>query len=250
MNFKRCTRQDADAVSKKVKDRGIKLIIIDHHEPVAVQENALYINNDGPAAVQEVYELLFHQLKLKKPDGFALTTMLGLYSDSGGFINKNPRYADTFELVTQLISQGADLEKVNNLLNCHSLDEMSAIGELAKNLTFKDDFSYSYISDDFTARWEESGKDYEELKMGVSNFVNIYIRNIDERRWGFVIYKDLAAGNNIFGASFRSVSGVKNVAEIANRLGGGGHKPAAGAKFEAESADDAVSRVVSAIAGV
>jgi len=67
MNFKRCTRQDADAVSKKVKDRGIKLIIIDHHEPVAVQENALYINNDGPAAVQEVYELLFHQLKLKKP---------------------------------------------------------------------------------------------------------------------------------------------------------------------------------------
>ena len=179
-----------------------------------------------------------------------MTTMLGLYSDSGGFINKNPRYDETFDLVKQLISQGADLERVNNLLNRHSLDEISALGELARNLTFKDDYNYSYISDGFTRRWEDSGKDFEELKMGVSNFVNNYIRNIGERRWGFVVYKDLAAGDNIFGASFRSVSDVKNVAEIANRLGGGGHKPAAGAKFEAESAEDAINKVKAAISGV
>jgi len=248
MNFKRCTRKDADAVSKKVKDRGIKTVIIDHHEPVAVEDNDVYINNDGPAAVQEVYELLFHQIKLKKPQGYAMTTMLGLYSDSGGFINKNSRFNDTMDLAKELTAAGANLEEVNNLLNRHSLDEMSAIGELSRNLTFEDDYNYSYISDEFTKSWENEGKDFEELKLAVSTFVNQYIRNVGERRWGFVLYKDLAAGDSIYGASFRSISGAKNVAEIAKLLGGGGHIPAAGAKFTADSAHDALERVKSAIA--
>lgn len=250
MNFKRCTRRDADVVSKKVKDLNIPLAIIDHHEKTAVEDSQVYINNDGPAAVQEVYETLFDKLGLDKPEGYAQTTMLGLYSDSGGFINKNPRFEDTLDLARKLIAEGADLEKVNNLLNRHSIDEMNAVSELAGNLAFEGDYNYSFVSDEFTKGWEDAGKDFEELKLGVSHFVNQYIRNIGERKWGFVVYKDLAAGDGIYGASFRSISGVKNVAEIANRLGGGGHIPAAGAKFAAGSADEAVRLVESAISGV
>jgi hypothetical protein len=120
---------------------------------------------------------------------------------------------------------------------------MSAIGELASNLGFNDDYNFSFISDEFTKRWEDDGKDFEELKLGVSAFVNHYIRNIGERRWGFVVYKDLAAGDNIYGVSLRSISGTKNVAEIANRLGGGGHIPAAGAKIQVNSVKDALEQV-------
>jgi phosphoesterase RecJ-like protein len=250
MNFKRCTRRDADVISKKVKDLAIPLVIIDHHEKNGVEDNEIYINNDGPAAVQEVYETLFNKMSLDKPDGYAQTTMLGLYSDSGGFINKNPRFEDTLDLAKELIGAGADLEKINNMLNRHSLNEMGAIGELAANLTFSDGYNYSYVGDDFTKNWQDAGKDFEELKLGVSHFVNHYIRNIGERKWGFVVYKDLAAGDNIYGASFRSISGVENVAQIANRLGGGGHIPAAGAKFEAVSAEEALEKVKAAISGV
>lgn len=250
MNFKRCTRRDADVISKKVKELAIPLAIIDHHEKIGVEDNEVYINDNGPAAVQEVYETLFSKMNLDKPDGYAQTTMLGLYSDSGGFINKNLRFAETFDLAKELIADGADLEMINNLLNRHSLDEMGAIGELAANLAFSDSYNYSYVSDEFTRRWEDAGKDFEELKLGVSHFVNHYIRNIGERKWGFVVYKDLAAGNNIYGASFRSISGIKNVAEIANKLGGGGHIPAAGAKFEEASAREAVEKVKAVISGV
>jgi phosphoesterase RecJ-like protein len=243
MNFKRCTRKDADVISKKVKDQGIKLVIIDHHERTDVEDNAVYINNDGPAAVQEVYETLFRDMGLQKPEGYAQTTMLGLYSDSGGFINHNPRFDDTMDLAKELTAAGANLELINNLLSRHSFDEMSAIGELASNLGFNDDYNFSFISDEFTKRWEDDGKDFEELKLGVSAFVNHYIRNIGERRWGFVVYKDLAAGDNIYGVSLRSISGTKNVAEIANRLGGGGHIPAAGAKIQVNSVKDALEQV-------
>jgi len=247
MNFKRCTRKDAGVISHKVKQQGINLVIIDHHERTDVEDNAVYINNDGPAAVQEVYETLFMDMGLQKPEGYAQTTMLGLYSDSGGFINNNPRFNDTMDLAKELTAAGANLELVNNLLSRHSFDEMSAIGELANNLGFQDDYNYSFISDEFTKRWEDDGKDFEELKLGVSAFVNLYIRNIGERRWGFVIYKDLAAGDGIYGVSFRSISGTKNVALIANSLGGGGHIPAAGAKIQASSVKDALEQVQKAI---
>jgi phosphoesterase RecJ-like protein len=247
MNFKRCTRGDAQAVADLVKSKGIKLAIIDHHEQKDVQPNDVYINNGSPAAVQEVYELLFNNLGLKKPEGYAQTTMLGLYSDSGGFINQNPRYKESFNLAIDLIASGADLELVNNLINSHTLAEMKGLAELANNLASEQDYNYSFISDEFTQKWQSQGKAFEELKIGISNFVNIYIRNTNGRKWGFVVYKDLAASDSTYGVSLRAISGTKNVAEIASKLGGGGHIPAAGAKFEAGSIEEAINKVKEAI---
>jgi nanoRNase/pAp phosphatase (c-di-AMP/oligoRNAs hydrolase) len=47
----------------------------------------------------------------------------------------------------------------------------------------------------------------------------------------------------LYGVSLRSVNGTKDVSKIANQLGGGGHKGASGARFEAEDIDAALEKV-------
>lgn len=247
MNLARCTRGDASKISANLKAAGTKLAIIDHHEQVGVEPNDFYLNQASPAAVQDVYEVLFDQLGLKKPQGYAETTMLGLYSDTGGFIYENPRHKDTFRLVDQLIDAGASIEKIKNLLDSYSQGSMEVLAELCGNLVCEKEYSYSFVSDDFTDTWLRAGKSFDELKLAVGHFANSYIRNIGGRTWGYVIYRDLPGGANIYGVSLRAIGGTKDVAAIAQALGGGGHKPAAGAKVKASGAKDVVAMVKAAI---
>ncbi len=248
MNFQRCTRDDYLAVSAKVKSNNIQLIIIDHHEPEAIEGNDLYINNSSPAATQDVYELFFNQMKLQKPEGYAQTAMLGIVSDTNRFMYDNPRHRDTFAVVDELLDAGASIEELENKRNRYTKNEMLVLAELSANVTLENDFTYSFVSDSFKARWFDSGKTAEELKLGCQIFVNDYIRNIGTNRWGFMIYPDLLGGSNLYSASFRSVSTAKDVAKIAKKLGGGGHKASAGAKFEAGSAKEAIDKVLAALA--
>lgn len=243
MSYARCTRGNAAEVISKVKDLGTKLVIIDHHEPDGRDEAEVYINQGSPAAVQDVYEVCFDQLGLSKPNDFAEITMTGLYSDSGGFVYDNPRFKETYKIVVELIGRGVSLEKIKAKLEHFSEDSILALGELAQNLQHHNDYSYSYISDDFTAKWVADNKAYEDMHMAVGIFANHYLRSIEGRPWGFIVYRDLAGGENIYGVSFRAIAGTKDVSKIASDLGGGGHKPAAGAKIKANSAADAIDIV-------
>ena len=247
MNFKRCTRDNHEAVSVKVKSGGIRLAIIDHHEPENVEPNDLYINHGSPAATQDVYELFFRQLGLKKPDGYAQTAMLGIVSDTNRFMYDNPRHRETFMVTDELLDAGASIEELENKRNRFTKNEMMVLAELAANVTQDKDYTYSYISDEFKNEWFKAGKSPEELKLGCQIFVNDYIRNIGSNRWGFMVYPDLLGGSNLYSASFRSVSGDKDVSKITKFLGGGGHKASAGAKFEATSVQEALNRVKAAI---
>jgi hypothetical protein len=127
-------------------------------------------------------------------------------------------------------------------------EDMAVFGELSTNLTPSGNFSYSFIRDEFVKQWLADGKSGEQLHGGVDLFVNRFIRNISNRQWGFVVYKNVLQGDNIYSVSFRAVGTVMDVAAIANKLGGGGHKPAAGAKFSAASVEEAIRKVQQAIA--
>lgn len=247
MNFKRCTRGDSQTVADKVRSAGAKLAIIDHHQPEGVESSDLYINHDSPAATQDIYELLFNKLGLRKPEGYAQTATLGIVSDTNRFMYDNPRHRDTFAVVDDLLDAGASIEELENKRNRFTKNQMLVLAELAANVTQENDFTYSFISDEFKEQWYSSGKTPEELKLGCQIFVNEYIRNIGTNRWGFLVYPDLLGGPSVYSASFRSVSGDKDVALIAARLGGGGHKASAGAKFESPSLNQAVKQVIEAI---
>jgi nanoRNase/pAp phosphatase (c-di-AMP/oligoRNAs hydrolase) len=48
---------------------------------------------------------------------------------------------------------------------------------------------------------------------------------------------------NEYSVSFRAINGTKDVAELARKLSGGGHKAAAGGRVEAGSVSGAIQKV-------
>lgn len=247
VNFDRCSRNDGRAIRGWLKANDVKTAIIDHHEPTGKDTTDVYIYQGSIATVQDVYEVCFDHLGLKKPGGSAETTMLGIYSDSGGFTYTNPRHQQTLAIVNTLLDEGVDLEALKNKLNQYSRPQMQALAAFAGNISGQNDYSFSFLSDEFVAKWQTNGNSMAALNTIAGFFVNEFIRNINERKWGFIVYKNPLAGENMYSVSLRSQSGIKDVSQIANKLGGGGHEPAAGAKVNAEGLQEALSKVKQAI---
>ena len=247
-NFDRASRHEGENVRQMIKSKGIKTIIIDHHELTAKDDCDAFINRHDPATAQTVYELLSKDLGLDMPVSAVQTAMTGYYADTGGFVYlKDGRQSGVFSFVEELISKGADIEAVKNQLEQYSLDDLKVIAELADNAAQTGQYSYSFVSDEFIADWLKDHKQ-AELQRGTGVFLDSYIRNINGRKWGFIVYRNSLQGENIYSVSLRSVNGVKDVAQIANRFDGGGHKSAAGAKLYAESVAQAVDKIRQSIA--
>lgn len=249
--YDRCSRLDGNALNKYVSEhkQTLKTVIIDHHEPDDKDAADLYINQGSPAATQDVYELCFDQVGLKKPESYEVVTMLGIIADSGRFKYSNPKHRETFKIVSDLLDAGASIEQLENKLGQYTKDQIKVLAELANNLSHQDDYSFTFISDDFAKSWQKQGKAVQDFKIGCEIFSNDFIRNVDNRSWGFVVYPDLGAEQQVYGVSLRSVGPARDVAAIALKLGGGGHKAAAGAKIKVNNVQDAVQKVKKTIAG-
>lgn len=247
VNYERCSRTGGEQIRQYLAVNKVKTAIIDHHEPAGKDNSDVYIYQGSVATAQDVYEVCFVHLGLKKPDGYGKTTMLGIYSDSGGFTYANRRHKDMFAIIGDLIEGGVDLESIKNKLNRYSQPQMQALGEFAQNTSHTGDYSYSYLGDNFVEKWQADDLPLVSLNTAAGLFVNDFIRNIDDRKWGFIVYRNPIAGKNMYSVSLRSQSEVKDVSVLANKLGGGGHKPAAGAKIEAKSIEEAIQKVQRAI---
>ena len=247
VNYERCSRNDGDAIRRYLKDNKVATAIIGHHEPTGKDDTNVYIHQGSIATVQDVYEVCFEHLGLKKPEGYGETTMLGIYSDSGGFTYANPRHRQTFKIVSDLIDDGVNLEVIRSQLRRYTTDQLIALGEFARNVTTNGQYSYSYISDEFVADWQKANRPVLSLNTAAAIFVDQFIRNIDGLNWGFIVYLNPLAGENMYSLSLRSQADAKDVSQIANKFGGGGHKPAAGAKIEAKSIREALAKVKAAI---
>lgn len=241
-NIGRVSR-NAEGARDYISKEKPKLVIIDHHEPENVEPNGLFINNSSPAVTLDVYEIFLEKLKYRRPDGYAEIAATGIYTDTGGFINRNLNFRKTFEVVPKLIADGADFERIASELNRVSDKGFEVLRELVNNTDFGDGFTFSFISDELAA-----DKNYvEAIRQATDIFRSELLRNIDGRNWGFIVYRDALAASPTYSVSFRAISGTKDVSKLAARLGGGGHKPAAGAKFEARSVEEAIKRVQSVI---
>lgn len=247
-NYKRVSRHDGAKIRSYIADKGIKTVIIDHHEELGKDTVDVFINRQSPACAQDVYEICFSELKLSEPDDAAQVAMVGFFADSGGFIYIKAGQQDRlFDFAKKLISRGANVERVKNQLDTYSRDDLSVLQELMSNIDQTTDYSFSFLADDFVEKWLSSGKSQAQLQKGTNVFLNGYIRNIEGRQWGFITYKNTLEGADRYSVSFRAQGGTQDVAAIAVQLGGGGHKPAAGAKIKATNVKEAIASVKEAI---
>jgi phosphoesterase RecJ-like protein len=250
-NYDRASRKEGGKVREFLKSNRVRSVIIDHHEEAGKDETDIFINSQSPSTVQDVYGICFDEFGLKKPAAAAQTAMTGFYADTGGFVYvKAGQPEKVFGFAEKLVNDGADVEAVKYRLESYSSVDLVVIGELASNISHKDGYNYSFLSDDFITGWLSGGHANAHLQRGTNTFLNSYIRNIDGRNWGFIVYKNTLEGDGIYSVSFRSQAGQPDVSLIAGKLGGGGHKPAAGARFEATSVDDAIRKVDEAVSGL
>ena len=249
MSFERVSRTAGAELRKLVLEKlTAKLVIIDHHEQLGVDKADVYINNRRPATAQEIYELI-EKLKLKMPTGYAQTTLLGIISDTARHKFDNPVHRQTYRVVSDLLDAGASIEELENKTDRYSKPQLEVLAELIKNVADSGKgYTYSYLSDDFTRQWLAATKSKDAFKLGVEEFTNNYLRKFADNHWGFVVYPDIAAGDKTYGVSLRAASGVKDVAALAAKLGGGGHKAAAGAhSLKASSVEAVIKKVQAAI---
>lgn len=246
--YKRISRLESEKLQKHIKASGIKTAIIDHHEEEGQDDANVSINTKRPATAEEVYALFFEQLKFKKPEGFAETTLLGIISDTQRHRFDHPGYRETYRITSDLLDAGASIEKLENKIEQYNRNELEALAHLLGNITDSGEgYTYSFVTDDFLDGWQAGNKPNTDLKSAYDIFSNQFIRNYESNHWGFTVYPDVLSGPGHYGVSFRSLSSIKDVADVARRLGGGGHKAAAGAKFNASSIEEAIKKVKSAI---
>ncbi len=243
----RCSRNDGDRAKQLVGEKGIKTAVIDHHEPNDKDQTDVYINNGYPAAAQEVYHILFDKLGLNKPEGYADTTLLGILSDTMRFKYANPKHRETFALVSDLIDAGANIEGLESRIEAYTANQLSVLGHMISNFEQSSGYNYSYINDEFAQEWRSSDKGLDDYANGIDLFKNQFVRYIAPNSWGFVVTPELLPNERNYSVSLRSLGDEKDVSTIAGRLGGGGHKPAAAAKFHADSIEDALSKVIDAV---
>lgn len=249
-NFERCSRNNGAELRKILADKDTKVTIIDHHEEHGKDTSDVYINNHRPATAQEVYELLFDRLGLKKPQGYAQTALLGIISDTDRHRFDNPVHRQTYKIVSDLLDAGASIEKLETKLERYDKDQLDVFTNLLSHISDSGrGYTYSYIDDEFTNRWLRKKRPISSFKMGCDIFTAQFLKAFEDNLWGFIIHPELQEWPGTYGVSLRSASGSQDVSLLAHSLGGGGHKPAAGARFKADNAQEAIEKVRQAISG-
>lgn len=243
----RVSRDKGEEIKSYITDNGVNTVIIDHHEEIGRDEADVYINERLPATAMQVYRTVFDELGLNKPEGYADIVLLGILSDTNRFKYQDPQYRLTFSVVSELLDAGASIEKLETRAERFDKDDLQILAEFLRNTTIKDGYSYSFLTDDFIDTWTLNSKKFSSIKSGSDIYTNNYLRNIGDNFWGFVVYREIPSGENVYSARFRAIDGSGDMSKLAGVLGGGGHKGAAGAKFDAANLQEALLKVQNAI---
>ena len=191
------------------------LINIDHHVSGRAYANLNWIDCQAPSVGEMVYRLaLAAGAKLTAKMATCLYTTL--LTDTGGFCYGSIQ-ASTFEVARELVVAGADPVRIAQEV-CFStpVSKMLLLGAALNNLQREGRMAWLWVTHQDMVRTCSVDEDAE----GIVNFA-IGIADIEAA----VFLRELPEGQ--IRMSLRS-KGKLNVAEIAGRLGGGGHENAAG----------------------
>ncbi len=215
-----------------------KRIRIDHHVGGEFYGRYDYIDPKAPATASLIYELISAWDESEIDKDIATCIYAGLATDTGFFRYSNTNEY-TFELAKKLVHWGADPNYVYRMFaERESLGKMKLISKVLETLTLYEDGLVAGITI-FDRFFKETGTEYSDSE-GLVN----YPRSLEGVEVAFALIEKPDEG--IWKVSLRSKVNV-DVSKIAERLGGGGHKYASGAKIEASSYQEALDKLLSEI---
>ncbi|MFW0862019.1 MAG: DHH family phosphoesterase [Candidatus Komeilibacteria bacterium] len=194
------------------------LINIDHHSSNPNYGDINYVNHESSSTCEIVYELLRHwQMPMNKT--VATSLLNGIMTDTG--MLTNPATSDnTLKIASELMKFGANIYKISqyntrnktkDLLNLWGV----AMERLILNKEVGSATTYITEQDFINHKLDEGGLN------GLANFLS----SLNDARFTLVLVE--VPGGYIKG-SLRTTRDDVNVGALAQKLGGGGHKKAAG----------------------
>lgn len=204
--------------SKEIKLPEIKKIIIDHHLTNNWENYLSRLLDTKASATAEIVYRLFTDWEVGFDKNISTSLLSGIAGDTVFFkYPKDPGV--TFKIVNDLIKKGANCNLlVEKFHDSMSFDFVKLLGEFLKNMKREKGFIWSAVSCEV---FEKHGRPKGVRETAADSFFRS-IKNVD---FGVALLEEEKGKINM---SFRSKKDT-DVSVIAKKLGGGGHKNAAGA---------------------
>jgi len=208
--------------SKEIKLPDVKKIVIDHHRTNNWTKYSLRLLDIKAAATCEIIYQMFIDWGIEIDPDMATSLFSGIAGDTV-FFKYGENAKRTFKIATELLDKGADKNKlIDQVFDNFDFDLVQIMGEflkkMEKGISSSGEFIYSIL-------------DYETfVKFGShrgarETVANLFARSIKGFDFGIMAVE---YEKDKFAVSFRSKKNT-DVSVIAKKLGGGGHKNAAGA---------------------
>lgn len=212
----------------------IDSIVIDHHFSNDCFGKINLVDSESTSTGEMLFKI-FEDWKFEIDSDIAESLLTGIIGDTGTFQYAGVG-AKTLKIAANLIEKGADKDKiVFNLYRNIEFKEIKMWGKFIEKMMIEDGFVWSAIP-------YSVYKDFGEYSYAKEDVANLFFPIIKNTEFGIVM---IETSENTLSVSFRSRRNF-NVSVIAEEVGGGGHKLAAGARIENLPFDQAVAKVLSA----
>lgn len=190
---------------------------IDHHPSNDDFGDLNFVITHLASASMIVFKIL-QALNYKITPTTASCLLLGIYTDTGGFMHQNTN-SDTYNYAAELIKLGASQSPIaKNIFHTYDFATLKLWGKVLKNL---------HVTKDRAAIVGVEEEDYLDLNCKREDLGGVidYINSMPEADYSVLLSED---GKGNVKASLRTRSDEVDVKEIAEQYGGGGHVKAAG----------------------
>lgn len=195
---------------------GISAIKLDHHPPVS-DFATLNIVDATASSTAEIVLDIADSLSFPLPKEAATCLLTGIYTDTGSYMHSNTT-SRVYRTAARLIQAGADQRAiVKNIFRTSRISTLKLWGRVLEkvSLTNEGGAVSAVTAGDFRA----TGADFSELTGAID-----YLNAIPGMRFSLV----LSERNGKVKGSLRTLRDDVDVAAMAQKFSGGGHKKAAG----------------------
>lgn len=219
------------------------LLNIDHHSSNSKFGTHNYLDYKVAATTQMVFPLL-KQLEEEHgspliDEDVATLLLTGIVTDTGSFQHSNTT-PEAFEVAAELLDHGArQQEIIKQIFKTKSLATLKLWGRVLSKIQYEDEHRlvYSTITQqdlsDTGAKANDSGGIIDELMSNAPQAEVVLL--LKEKKPGLI------------SGSLRAPGKLADVSIIAGKLGGGGHKKAAGFRIKEKSMDQALEMATQTI---
>ena len=215
-----------------------KVVIMDHHQTNNSSADFRLLDPRSSSTGIIIYSVL-KRLPVEINADIAENIYTTIIGDTGSFrySNTNP---DTFRAAAELVERGADPAEISQaLFESEPLRKLKLIGLILPTLDVSDDKKIASVFVD-KQMFAETGARREDTE----GIVNIP-RSIKGIEVALMFRDETGKDGALWKVSFRS-KGAVDVARIAEKFGGGGHKRAAGCSVHG-TLSEAKSRIIESI---